>query len=81
MASDYFDQEKVYGSLMITYIEKLLSGYNINFMAYGQTGSGKTYTMIGPPNFFQNLPLELTQVLPEFGLFPRTAFNILNKVH
>ena len=53
-------------------------------MAYGQTGSGKTHTIFGPPNILDKAGKGLfgTDIIEEYGLFPRgmiTIFNILKE--
>lgn len=53
----------------------------MNFIAFGQTGSGKTYTMLGPPGLFKKMKSGEIGDIPElFGIFPRTALNILKQI-
>jgi len=58
-----------------------MSGYNVTYLAYGQTGSGKTYTTIAPVGSFKNLGTDDGgQVLDHYGLFPRVALTILQRL-
>ena len=62
------------------YIDKVMEGYNVNFMAYGQTGSGKTYTLIGEKGSFTTAAETPNECPHNWGLFPRTALEILNRI-
>lgn len=59
-----------------------MNGYNVTFFAHGQTGSGKTYSLIAP-GFSLNAKGGVDEsggVLPHYGLLPRTALYIFNKL-
>ena len=77
VATDDFDNKRVYEETIAKKIPLILDGHNLIVTAYGQTGSGKTHTMIGKLGVFNSVPSEDLENLDEnLGLFPRTALAI-----
>jgi len=49
-------------------------------LAYGQTGSGKSHTLIGKLGSFKNPSMDMENIHPELGIFPRIAFNLFKEI-
>ena len=65
-----------------SYVSDFLDGVDVNVLAYGQTGSGKTHTTFGPPGLMQRAGNGEfgTEVIDEYGLFPRALYAIIDRV-
>lgn len=80
---DSVEQEAAYAhSGMDSYVSDFLDGIDVNVLAYGQTGSGKTHTTFGPPGLMERAGSGAfgTQIVPEYGLFPRALYSVIDRV-
>ena len=80
---DTVDQEGAYSLGDVdSYVSDFLNGVDVNVLAYGQTGSGKTHTTFGPPGLMERAGSGEfgTEIIPEYGLFPRALYAILDRV-
>ena len=80
VATDEFDNAKVYDEIVKPKMPLFMDGYSMHFIAYGQTGSGKSHTMIGPYGTFSKRNDSDTGFDDNFGLFPRAALTILEGI-
>ena len=77
MATDDFNNKRMYDEIVAGKIPLILDGYSQVILAYGQTGSGKTHTLIGKLGVFQNAPSDDLENLDDnLGIFPRAALAI-----
>ena len=67
---------------MDSYLTDFMNGTDVNVLAYGQTGSGKTHTTFGPPGLMERAGRGEfgTDVIPEYGVFPRALMAIIDRV-
>ena len=80
---DNVDQDGAYSLGDVdSYVADFLDGVDVNVLAYGQTGSGKTHTTFGPPGLMDRAGKGEfgTEVIPEYGLFPRALMAILDRL-
>ena len=83
VVGDSTDQEGAYALCHVdSYISDFLDGVDVNVLAYGQTGSGKTHTTFGPPGLMERAGNGDfgTELVAEYGLFPRALYTILDRV-
>ena len=77
MATDEFDNKRVYEETIGKKIPLILDGYSMVLLTYGQTGSGKTHTLIGKLGVFAHPPSDnLDNLDADLGLWPRAALAI-----
>ncbi|CAL8079385.1 unnamed protein product [Calicophoron daubneyi] len=62
----YADQAKVYQTIALPLLIRVLDGYNACLFAYGMTSSGKTYSITGPPD--------------DPGIIPRIAEDLFDQI-